>query len=153
MKRILTILLLFSFYASQAKTIIVGKNHIVTSLRKAVTMAANKDTILLEKGLYKEGNIVINKSIYLIGDGEPILDGDNRYEILTVSTNGAIIKGIRFQNAGYSSTLDYAAIGVIDSQNIIIENNTFANTFFAIHFANSSEALIAGNTIVGTFKS
>jgi nitrous oxidase accessory protein len=153
MKRILTILLIFSFYASQAKTIIVGKNHIVTSLRKAVAMAANKDTILLEKGFYKEGNIVINKPIYLIGEGEPILDGDNRYEILTISTNGAIIKGIRFQNAGYSSTLDFAAIGVIDSQNIIIENNSFSNTFFAIHFANSSEALIAGNTIVGTFKS
>jgi nitrous oxidase accessory protein len=153
MKRILIILLLLSFYASQARTIIVGKNHIVTSLRKAVALAASKDTILLEKGLYKEGNIVINKPLYLIGEGEPILDGDNRYEILTVSTNGAIIKGIKFQNAGYSSTLDFAAIGVIDAQNIIIENNSFSNTFFAIHFANSSEALIAVNTIVGTFKS
>src|SRR6478672_5971471 len=128
MKRILIILLLLSYYASQARTIIVGKNHIVTSLRKAVALAASKDTILLEKGLYKEGNIIINKPLYLIGEGEPILDGDNRYEILTVSTNGAIIKGIKFQNAGYSSTLDFAAIGVIDAQNIIIENNSFSNT-------------------------
>ncbi len=153
MKRILTILTLFLFYTSSAKTILVGKNHVITSLRKAVSLAANNDTILLEKGLYKEGNLVINKSIFLIGEGGPVLDGDNRYEILTVSANGCVIKGINFRNAGYSSTNDFAAIGVIDSQNIIIENNTFSHAYFAIHFANSSEGFISGNTIVGTFKS
>jgi nitrous oxidase accessory protein len=153
MKRILTILTLFLFYTSSAKTILVGKNHVITSLRKAVSLAANNDTILLEKGLYKEGNLVINKSIFLIGEGGPVLDGDNRYEILTISANGCVIKGINFRNAGYSSTNDFAAIGVIDSQNIIIENNTFSHAYFAIHFANSSEGYISGNTIVGTFKS
>ena len=153
MKRILTILTLFLFYTSSAKTILVGKNHVITSLRKAVSLAANNDTILLEKGLYKEGNLVINKSIFLIGEGGPVLDGDNRYEILTISANGCVIKGINFRNAGYSSTNDFAAIGVIDSQNIIIENNTFSHAYFAIHFANSSEGFISGNTIVGTFKS
>jgi nitrous oxidase accessory protein len=152
MKRILTILLIFLFYASSAKTIIVGKNQIITSLRKAVEMAANRDTILLLKGVYKEGNIVINKPLFLIGINDPILDGENRYEILTVSANGAVIKGIQFRNAGYSSTNDFAAIGVIDAKNIIIENNYFTHTYFAIHFANASEGLIIGNTIVGTPK-
>jgi hypothetical protein len=36
-------------------------------LKKAVANALPFDTIVVEKGIYKEGNIVITKSICLIG--------------------------------------------------------------------------------------
>jgi nitrous oxidase accessory protein len=152
MKRILTIFLLLSFLALSAKTIVVGKDQIITSLRKAVALAGNRDTILLRKGLYKEGNIIINKPLFLIGIEQPVLDGDNKYEILTVSANGVVIKGIHFRNSGSSSQNDFASIGVIDAHNVIVENNIITHAYFAIHFANASECLIRNNTIVGTPK-
>lgn len=152
MKRILTIAFLLSFYALSARTIVVGKDQVITSLRKAVGLAGNSDTILIHKGVYKEGNITINKPLFLIGIEEPVLDGDNKYEILTVSANGVVIKGIRLINAGYSSTNDFAAIGVIDAHNVLLENNTITHSYFAIHFANASECLIQNNTIIGTPK-
>jgi nitrous oxidase accessory protein len=152
MKQLLTILLLFCFSALSAKTIIVGKDQIVTSLRKAVELAGSRDTILLHKGLYKEGNIIINKPLFLIGVNEPILDGENKYEILTVSADGVLVKGIQFRNSGYSSTNDFASIGVIDAQNVIIENNTITHSYFAIHFANATESIIRNNIITGTPK-
>jgi nitrous oxidase accessory protein len=152
MKRILTILFLLSFYALSAKTIVVGKDQIITSLRKAVALASNRDTILLHKGLYKEGNIIISKPLFLIGVEGPVLDGDNKYEILTVSANGVVVKGINFRNSGYSSQNDFASIGVIDAHNVIVENNTITHAYFAIHVANASECLIRNNTIVGTPK-
>lgn len=152
MKQILTILFLFCFHALSAKTIIVGKDQVITSLRKAVEVAGNRDTILLYKGIYREGNITINKPLFLVGVNEPVLDGENKYEILTISANGVVVKGIQFRNSGYSSTYDYASIGVIDAQNVIIENNTITHSYFAIHFANTSESIIRNNIIKGTPK-
>ncbi|MGN6166487.1 MAG: nitrous oxide reductase family maturation protein NosD [Flavisolibacter sp.] len=152
MKHILTIFFLFSFYALSAKTIVVGKNQVVTSLRKAVELASEGDTILLQKGVYKEGNVIIDKPLFLIGVDEPVLEGEDKYEILTVSGNGIVIKGIRFRNSGYSSTNDYASISVVDAENVIVENNTVTHAYFAIHFANSKQCLIRNNTITGTPK-
>ena len=152
MKQLLTIFFLFCFSALSAKTIVVGKDQVITTLHKAVQLAGNRDTILLHKGIYKEGNITINKPLFLIGVNEPILDGENKYEILTISANGVVIKGIQFRNSGYSSTYDFASIGVIDAQNVIIENNTITHSYFAIHFANTSESIIRNNTIIGTPK-
>ena len=153
MKGILTILFVFFYSTIFAKTIIVGKDQIITSLRKAVELSSNGDTILLQKGIYKEGNIIITKSIRLFGIDSPLLDGENKYEILTVSGQGIIVRGIHFKNSGYSSMNDYASIGLIDAKNIIIENNTIEHSYFAIHVANAQECIIRNNTIIGTPKS
>lgn len=148
----LTITLLLSFSLLHAGTIRVGKGEQVTSLRKAVELARPGDTVLLQKGHYREGNIVINKSLFLIGTGEPVLDGEDKHEILTVSGDGIVIKGIQFLNSGYSSMNDYASINIIDARNIVVENNTITNSYFAIHLANASDCLIRGNTIKGSPK-
>lgn len=149
MIKLLTILLLVTCYSGFANTIVVGKNQLVTSLRRAIESARNGDTILLQKGVYKEGNIIINKSIALIGVNSPVLDGENKHQILTVTGEAVIIKGIHFLNAGYSSMNDYAAISVIDATSIIIERNTIINAYFAIHVANAQYAIITNNTIKG----
>jgi nitrous oxidase accessory protein len=135
-----------------ATTIIVGKDQVITSLRKAIEMAKANDTILLKKGIYKEGNIIINKPLRLIGIDNPVLDGENKYEILTVSGNVIMIKGIHFKNAGYSSMNDFASIKIIDAQNVVIENNIIEHSYFAIHMDNTKNAFISNNTITGTPK-
>lgn len=147
MKRTLTILLLFAVHFTFGKTLVVGKDHVITSLRTAIEMANEDDTILLHKGIYREGNIIINKSIRLIGVNEPILDGETKYEILTVSGERIIIKGIRFRNSGYSSMNDYASINLVDAKNCIIENNIIENACFAVHVANTSHSIISNNII------
>lgn len=147
-----TFTLLLSFSLLHAGTIRVGKGEQVTSLRKAVELAQPGDTVLLQKGHYREGNIVINKSLFLIGTGEPVLDGEDKHEILTVSGDGIVIKGIHFLNSGYSSMNDYASINIIDARNIVVENNTITNAYFAIHLANASDCLVRGNTVKGSPK-
>lgn len=151
-KSLLTILFFLLFFSLSAKVIPVGKNQVVTSLRKAIESANNNDTILLEKGIYKEGNIIINKSIRLIGVNAPVLDGENKYEILTVSGENILIKGIHFRNSGYSSMNDYAAISLIDARNCIIENNIIEHAYFGIHVANTSNSIIRENIIKGIPK-
>jgi nitrous oxidase accessory protein len=135
-----------------ANTIFVGKNKVVSSLREAVAQAQHGDTILLQRGTYKEGNIIIQKSIHLIGVDDPVLDGEGKYEILTVSGTSIVIRGIHFKNSGYSSQHDFASIRVIDASHFIIENNTITNAYFAIHIANAAYGIVKNNTIAGTPK-
>lgn len=152
MKQTIFIFLVLFSQTLFANTIVVGKDQVITSLKKGIAVAKHGDTILLQKGVYKEGNIIINKSIRLIGVNEPVLDGENKYEILTVSGERIIIKGIRFRNSGYSSMDDYAAISLVDARNCIVENNFIDHSFFAIHVANASNCIISGNTIKGDPK-
>ena len=153
MKSFLTILLLFTINKTFARKIVVGKDKAITSLRQGIIAAKDGDTVLLHKGIYKEGNIIIDKTIFLIGIDEPVLDGEYKNEILTLTGKNTVIKGIHFANAGYSSMNDYAAIKIIDASNILIENNIISNASFSIHLANSTHSVIRNNIIKGTNKS
>ncbi|HEX6846378.1 MAG TPA: nitrous oxide reductase family maturation protein NosD [Chitinophagaceae bacterium] len=133
-----------------AHTIVVGKSHAITSIRKAVELAKDHDTIIVLPGTYKEGNLVISKNIVLIGREFPVIDGEKKYEILTVSGAGIVIKGFYFQNCGQSAMNDFASVKVIDAKNIVVENNRVIDSYFGIHFSNSSFITIRNNTISGS---
>ena len=136
-----------------ANRIIVGKDKSISTLREGIKTAKDGDTILLNKGIYKEGNIIINKAVCLVGIDGPVLDGENKNEILTLTGKNIMIKGIHFANAGYSSMNDYAALKIIDATNILIENNSIINASFGIHLANTINSVIRNNTIKGNDKS
>ena len=78
MRNLLIILLLFVMSNALANRIVVGKDKAISTLREGIKIAKDGDTILLNKGIYKEGNIIINKAIYLIGIDGPVLDGENK---------------------------------------------------------------------------
>ena len=60
MKLFLIILLLNISASVSGRTIIVGTNQPVKTLKQAITAAKERDTIKLMQGVYKEGNIVLN---------------------------------------------------------------------------------------------
>ena len=152
MKQTLTILILLLANIVFANTIVLGKNQLITSVKKGIESARDGDTVLLQKGIYREGNIIINKSISLIGINEPVLDGEHKYEILTVTGERILVRGIHFKNSGYSSMNDYASIKLVDTRYCFIENNTIEHSYFGIHVANASNCVIIDNKISGTPK-
>lgn len=132
-----------------ARTIIVGKDRPVTTIRKAIALANDNDTILIGTGIYKEGNIVIDKNIILLGENFPIIDGEKKYEVFTITGSGITIRGFQIQNSGQSAMNDFAAIKVIDATNIVIENNKVINSYFGVHFSNSSFIVVRNNAVNG----
>lgn len=152
MKASFIILFLFYCQVASATTIPVGKNQLFTSLRAAINHSKDGDSILLYSGIYKEGNIVINKSIKIIGIGDPVLDGEYKFQIFTVSGERILIKGIQFKNSGSSSTKDFAAISIINAQDVILENNSITNAYFGIHVANAQDCIIRNNIVSGSPK-
>ncbi len=153
MKSLLIIPLLLALTPLFARTIVVGKDRTVSSLRQAVAMAHSGDTILLNSGTYREGNIIIDKPLSLLGVNGPVLDGETKHELLTITGRNVVVRGIQFANAGYSSMNDFAAIKVIDATNILIADNMIRNASFAIHIANSTHSTVRNNEIRGTNKS
>ncbi|MBL7762010.1 MAG: right-handed parallel beta-helix repeat-containing protein, partial [Chitinophagaceae bacterium] len=138
---------------SYCRTIITGNGEAVTSIGKAITIAADYDTIVLKKGVYKEGSLVITKPLTLIGENGAVLDGENKYEILTISARNVTIRNINFRNAGYSALNDFAAIKLVNASFVQITGNSITNAYFAIHISNSAYCTVRENSIVGSPKS
>lgn len=149
MRSAIVIGFLFCSVITNARIIITGKGQPVKTLKESVAIAKDGDTILLKNGVYKEGNILITRSITLMGEGNTILDGDNKTELITISGKNITVKKIQFQNAGYSALNDFASIKVIDASNILLEQNTISNSYFAIHISNTSYCSIRNNKISG----
>lgn len=152
MKILFAILLSLIANHAYSNVIHVGKQEVIDRLSKAVELAKDGDTIVLHSGTYREGNILIKKPMVIIGMNNPVLDGENKHEILTISAQRVVIRGISFKNSGYSAMNDYASISLVNSSNIIIENNTIINSYFAIHIANTTYSIIRNNIITGTPK-
>ena len=139
---------------TNATTYHVGKGSI-PNLKKAISLAMNGDTITMAPGVYQEGNIIIEKSLTIIGENFPVLDGEDKYEILTLHGNNITIKGIHFRNTGIAGMNDIAAIKILDSHHVRIIDNKFEKTFFGIYLANSTQSWIEKNTLIssGTMES
>jgi len=130
-----------------ANTLVVSAAGPFHTIKEAIEMAGPGDTVLIKGGVYREGNLLIEKSIVLIGQGSPVLDGQFRYEILTIRANNVTVSGLTFIDTGWGSLNDIAAIGVSDAKNIRIAGNILKNTFFGIHFSNSRDSWIEGNQL------
>jgi len=141
--------LAFNFQA-EASTITVCNSCKVSSIKEAVLVAKNGDTIYVKKGNYKETLIHINKSIHLIGEDYPIIDGENKVDtIFAIKANNFSISGFRFRNVGMSYTKEIAAIFITHSKNFVVKNNIFENVFYAFILQRAKYGVIKNNKITG----
>ena len=135
--------------SAKAEDIHVGYNKKYSRLKDALSIAKDGDRIVVGHGLYKEGNLIIDKSVELIGNSLPVLDGNFTDEIITVKASNVRIKGFLIRNSGKAYMKDVAGIRVENSNEVILEHNTLENNFFSIYLANSSGSKILSNKISG----
>ncbi|MBS1735334.1 MAG: nitrous oxide reductase family maturation protein NosD [Bacteroidetes bacterium] len=136
-----------------ARTINVGKSRALKSIQSAVNISENGDTILVDPGLYKEGGIIIQKSIVLKGINYPVIDGELKHEILFIKGKNIIIDGFRLQNTGRSELKEIGAIMIYDSYQISAINNIVDNANFGITLQNSKKCTVKNNSITAYGKS
>lgn len=149
MKNLLIIVLLFINTVTPllARVIKVGEREPIRTIREGIEACNSGDTLLLKPGTYREGNIILKKSLTIIGIEFPVLDGENKFEILTVNARNVTITGLKFINTGMASMNDLAAIKAVECKNLTITDNRFENTFFGIYLANSSYSTIERNQL------
>src|SRR5690349_11664208 len=110
------------------RTIKAGPHQPYVSVQQAINAAAKGDTVWVEQGLYREKNIVIGKPLVLLGDNYPVLDGEGKYEMLSVKAPGVTIKGFRLVHSGVSSMQDIAGIKVYNTRDVVISGNILEDT-------------------------
>jgi nitrous oxidase accessory protein len=153
--RILLFLLVFSFAHRKgvSKTVVVSQQGAITTIKEAVARSVSGDTILVKSGKYHEGNILIDKSLTIIGQHYPEINGENKHEIFIVHADHVTITGFRFADTGHGSINDLAAIKVLDSKFVRVQDNEFKDTFFGIHLSNSSSSWIVNNRLRASARS
>ncbi|HWB27545.1 MAG TPA: nitrous oxide reductase family maturation protein NosD [Chitinophagaceae bacterium] len=125
----------------------VGKTAGCKTIQQAIVMVSNGDTILVEAGFYSEKNIAIRKKIILMGSGYPVLDGDNKFEIISIYSDNVVVTGFKLQHTGRSSMDDIAAIKIYNGRNVVIQNNIVDDGFFGIYAEGAHHCKITGNRL------
>jgi nitrous oxidase accessory protein len=148
MKKVIIILMTLIFWVESFADIIhVGSLYKVKSIRSAIRIANDGDTILVAAGIYKEGNLIISKQLTLIGDKYPIIDGQNKFEVFSIKANKVVIDGFKIYHSGTSNLDDYAGIKIYDSREVIIQNNILDDTYFGIYLQYAKNCLIKNNQL------
>ena len=148
-KYILIIIIALLSYSSAAQTIEVCNNCAISTLNEAISSAKNFDTIIVKKGTYKEHNIIVDKPLTIIGENYPIIDGELKGEIITITSDNVTVDGLFIINVGTSYTEDYAAIRVKKSKNFVIQNLVLEKLFFGIYLEKARNGKVFHNKIVG----
>lgn len=146
MKNIIYFFLLILSFSSFSQ-IKVCESCKFKTIASAIIEADSGSTITVEKGIYNESNILIDKPLTLIGNDFPVLDGEEKGYIIQVKSNDVTIKGFHLKNVGSSYTKDYAAIHLYRSRNFILENNKLENVFFGFLIEKSKNGSIKNNIV------
>lgn len=148
MNRIISILficaLIFSGKTILAATITVYPNQ---KISEAIAKAHAGDCIRVMPGTYKEKGIVIDKPLVLLGINHPVLEGEKKYEILTITADHVVVEGFTIQHSGYSSMDDLAAVRLKNVSHVAVRNNRLINNFFGIYCQHADTCSITNNTI------
>ena len=131
-----------------SKTITVSKSKNISTIHQALALAANGDTVVVNAGIYKEGNITINTSIVFKGINNPVLEGENKYEIISIKSNNVVVDGFRLQHAGRSEIQDIAGIKIYNVRNVTIANNILDDTNFGIYTQQGTKCTIKNNKLI-----
>lgn len=143
---------LFSVSTSEARSIVVDKNGAIPTITIALQMTEDGDTVLVYPGIYKEGNLTITKSITFLAKGKVILDGQHKYEVLSVKASNVWIEGFTLINSGVSSIVDMGGVKVYEVRNVTIKNNTLEDCFFGIYIQFGKNCRIQGNKVTAHTK-
>ncbi|GMU95931.1 MAG: nitrous oxide reductase family maturation protein NosD [Ignavibacterium album] len=150
MKNLLYILLLFinCFIYSQSRIIVFPSDN----FERVLDNAPEGSTIIFKPGIYKVNNLKIEKSVSLIGENYPVLQGNKKDEVLTIKANNVVIKGFEITDAGISYRQENAGIKIIDSHNCVVEDNILKNNFFGIYLSKSYNCVIKNNRLESSNK-
>ena len=106
-----------------------SENNPYSSLNPAISNSYDNSKIIMKEGTYKgdsNTNILINKNLTIEGEGNVIIDGENKNFFFKISPSTSLtLKNIKFIR-GY--TQDYTQLSVIyNDGNLTVNDCTFSN--------------------------
>lgn len=146
MKLVYLFFFICSFALAQT-TLEVGAGKPYKTIKQALEAAKDGDKVIVHKGIYKEGTVVIDKKIHFIGKDYPVIDGQEIDDVIAIKSSDVVVKGLKVINSGYATMKDPCAIKVYNENNVRIENNILDNNFFGIYIQNGTNCIVKNNKI------
>lgn len=137
-----------SAVSAPGRTIRVSPAGPYKTITEAVKAASPGDTISVGAGTYRE-RLVIDKTLSLIGEGDPVIDGGGTGSVVEIKVPGCVIKGFTVRGSGSHLSNEDTGILVDSAKGTVIEGNRLNDVLFGIYIKNSPDSVIRGNTLRG----
>ncbi|WP_457748237.1 nitrous oxide reductase family maturation protein NosD [Sulfurimonas sp.] len=116
-------------------------------LQEAIDKAPSGSTLKLPTGVYK-GNVIINKPLAIIGQGENVvIDGQNFGTVITITSSYVTLKNLKIINSGDRHEKLDAAISVVKSTQSEISHCVIKDCLFGIDLQMVTNSIVSDNNI------
>jgi nitrous oxidase accessory protein len=127
------------------RTVRGGDGH--KAIASALAEAAPGDVIRVAGGVY-QGNLVLNRTVTLIGEGRPFLRGSGEGSVVTINAPGCTLQGFRIEHSG-ASLIDEDSGILLRSGNNRVTSNELKDVLFGIYFYRANDNLVSSNVVRG----
>jgi nitrous oxidase accessory protein len=119
-----------------------------STLQPLVEEAAPGDTLFLPPGIHF-GQLVIDRSLTLVGTPDCILDGKEKGTVVLVQAPHVSLRGFTVRASGYELLVDDAGIMVDEADDAVLEDLTLLDTNHGIYVRNAFRPVVRGCHLVG----
>lgn len=144
---IILLLTQWTIFAQAQDTLIVSSDGPYVTINSALEDAQQGDTILVKSGTYNE-QLRIDKTVSLIGEGRPIIDGGGDGSIVIISSDDVRFQGFTVRHTGRQMHHEDSGI-IIQGDHVVIEDNIVEDALFGIYFAEGNNGLALNNVVYG----
>ncbi len=145
----------FPCYMVEAKAsprLLVCPTCEIQSIARALDIAPEGSEILVRKGTYAEGPLVVSRPVRLLGEGWPVVDGRGVGHVFLVRSDGVSIRGFFIIGSGLSGVEEMAGIRAEQVADCEFSGNYLVLNTYALYLAHSERCLIHANFILGESK-
>jgi len=130
-----------------AETWRVGGKVGLPTVSDALASAAPGDTIEVAPGEYHE-NLVVDKSVVIVGEGNPHLRGTAHGDVVRVLADDVEVRGFTISGSGADMLVSDAGVKIVGARARVADNVLFDN-LFGVYLRGCTGAMVENNRIRG----
>jgi nitrous oxidase accessory protein len=134
---------------STGDTLVVSPTGPYRSVGEAVRAAPAGSRIVVKPGTYREPAIVIDRSLELVGEGRPVLEGRDASTLIRVVADDVAVRGLILINVPPSNLEERAALKFERAHRCVADALEVRDAPFGIYAAEAADCRITNNVIRG----
>ncbi|MBB3121497.1 nitrous oxide reductase family maturation protein NosD [Pseudoduganella violacea] len=143
----LSITVLLADIGSAAAATLVVKPGM--SIAEAVQRAHSGDTVVVERGMYRE-NLLLDKPITLQGKDKPTISGGGKGDVIRITASDVTLQGLIVRDSGIDQGKQNSGVYVVPkAHRFTIADCDIIYTLFGIWLEQSDDSKVLRNLIVG----
>ena len=126
------------------------------SISAAINNANEGDTILVKSGNYCESNILVNKTVKIVGENAEttVIDGEGTApNIFHVIASNVVIENVTLKNTDTSFFVQGPAVRIYNVTNVTVKNVITRNTYYGVQIRSSNLTKIMYSKFSESFHS